>query len=201
VPDDLAFDRTAGAGGAAIFRHSTHLAFGGVRCVACHPAPFSILHPVRRTSHDEMNAGRSCGSCHDGRSAFATTGDQNCAVCHPGLGKPTDFKLRDVVIHRSADSPEAVLFRHATHAGTEGGCARCHPAPFALKAEAFALKPSGGGKPSAPGTGGAPSGSTPLPAQPPGHEACGSCHDGRAAFAVDDDAACQRCHGYAGGAP
>ena len=64
MPPDVIFDQAVGADGAATFRHSTHFSFSGVSCVTCHPAPFSILHPARRASHDEMNAGRTCGTCH-----------------------------------------------------------------------------------------------------------------------------------------
>ena len=64
---------------AARFSHRTHGALG---CQACHPAFF----PQARVAfgHDDMKAGRYCGSCHDGGVAFAIAGAA-CGGCHaPG---------------------------------------------------------------------------------------------------------------------
>lgn len=86
LPADLIFDRTMGEGGAVIFRHTTHTAFAGGQCVACHPQPFKILHPTRQASHEEMNAGRSCGMCHDGKKAFGVDDGAQCQRCHAPEG-------------------------------------------------------------------------------------------------------------------
>ena len=85
LPPDLMFDRTVGRDQAVIFRHTTHVAFADGKCVACHPEPFRILHPVRTTSHEAMNVGGSCGACHDGAKAFATKDEKSCPTCHTGL--------------------------------------------------------------------------------------------------------------------
>jgi hypothetical protein len=47
-----------------------------------------MLHPARATSHEAMNAGRSCGTCHDGKRAFAAADETACPVCHTGRSKP-----------------------------------------------------------------------------------------------------------------
>ena len=86
LPADIIFGGATGPLPAVIFRHTTHTAFAGGQCVACHPQPFKILHPARRTSHAEMNAGRSCGICHDGRRAFGTAAADACQRCHAGGG-------------------------------------------------------------------------------------------------------------------
>lgn len=86
LPADLSFDRTMGESGAVIFRHTTHTAFAGGRCVACHPQPFKILHPTRQANHEEMNAGRSCGTCHDGKKAFGVDDSAQCQRCHATAG-------------------------------------------------------------------------------------------------------------------
>ncbi len=85
LPADLVFDRTVGAEMAVVFRHTSHVEFAGRRCIACHPAPFRMLAPERKAEHPEMDEGGSCGSCHDGQRAFATTDEESCEICHVGL--------------------------------------------------------------------------------------------------------------------
>jgi c(7)-type cytochrome triheme protein len=43
-----------------------------------------MLRPQRRATHQEMDAGRSCGACHDGKRAFATSDGERCEGCHTG---------------------------------------------------------------------------------------------------------------------
>ncbi len=59
-----------------LFRHGTHRQF---ICYDCHPA----LFPRYRVgfTHADMSEGRFCGGCHDGRAAFAVTGEP-CERCH-----------------------------------------------------------------------------------------------------------------------
>lgn len=61
---------------AALFRHTTH---AQLNCYACHPS----LFPRYREgfTHEHMDAGRFCGGCHDGASAFAIAGSP-CERCH-----------------------------------------------------------------------------------------------------------------------
>jgi c(7)-type cytochrome triheme protein len=63
---------------AALFRHGTH---GQFSCMGCHPSIF----PRERVgfTHADMQAGRFCGACHDGRGAFAIA-DAACEECHAG---------------------------------------------------------------------------------------------------------------------
>ncbi len=204
LPPDLTFG-TAGALPAVVFRHATHTAFTRGQCTACHPQPFKILHPTGRTNHAEMNAGRSCGACHNGRMAFATAAADACQRCHAGAappappvskvpaGPPPARKVPraraaaapaapppaavpgDVTFRKGAASPATVTFRHAVHGSV--GCDRCHPGPFAMKAEGTPLDKA---------------------AMMQG-KTCGGCHDGKQAFGVADAAGCARCHA-AGGA-
>jgi c(7)-type cytochrome triheme protein len=60
----------------ALFSHRTHGAFG---CYACHPATFP--EGAVGFTHDDMNRGRFCGRCHDGRLAFSIK-KANCDACH-----------------------------------------------------------------------------------------------------------------------
>lgn len=61
---------------AALFSHRTHQSFG---CYACHPAVFP--QALVGFTHEEMQAEKFCGHCHDGRTAFAIAGAE-CARCH-----------------------------------------------------------------------------------------------------------------------
>ncbi len=78
VPDEVRIPqgRPRPAPAAARFSHWQH---GAYRCYACHPAIFpQALVPF---THADMNEGRFCGRCHDGREAEAIAG-QRCEVCH-----------------------------------------------------------------------------------------------------------------------
>ena len=82
LPPDIVLDTAKDSPGAVVFRHTTHSALTDNKCLTCHPRPFAILRPTRKFRHDDMNAGRSCGICHDGKSASGTTDSSSCQSCH-----------------------------------------------------------------------------------------------------------------------
>lgn len=87
LPPDIIYGKAEGSPGPVVFRHAAHFELAGNKCTACHPGPFRMLRPERRVTHDEMNAGRSCGICHDGRKAAPV--DDECDHCHAsGKGAP-----------------------------------------------------------------------------------------------------------------
>lgn len=168
LPADRTLEDAVDSPAVVVFRHTTHVARTGNDCLKCHPEPFSILGRHALLTHEEMDQGRACGACHDGQAAFATVDVETCDSCH--VGEVDGRTLPDVRIVRSEDSPAAVTFRHSTHRQSE--CATCHPRPFAMKA-----------------------GETRLSKDEMYEGAtCGSCHDGTAAFAVDDTDRCETCH-------
>ncbi len=169
LPAPVVLDASAGAEGRVIFDHATHLAFLGPRCTFCHPGTFSILGNSSPIVHDVMNAGRSCGACHNGERAPATGSEEACTTCHTGWGPREPGMLTDVPLE-SAGSPGVVVFHHATHAGAGLACSACHPDPFALKLAG-----------------------TPVAATGSGHEGCARCHDGGRAFDLEE-ASCESCH-------
>jgi c(7)-type cytochrome triheme protein len=63
----------------AIFPHGIHRV--NYRCDACHTRLFGMQAGTTETSMADINAGQSCGTCHDGEKAFAA-GFQNCNRCH-----------------------------------------------------------------------------------------------------------------------
>jgi c(7)-type cytochrome triheme protein len=60
----------------ALFSHWRHNA---QHCYSCHPSVFP--QAALGFTHEEMLAGRYCGSCHDGQIAKATNA-MRCEVCH-----------------------------------------------------------------------------------------------------------------------
>jgi c(7)-type cytochrome triheme protein len=168
-PADRTLTDSPDSPGAVVFRHSTHFALAGNRCLACHPAPFKMLKRTFRGKHAEMDAGHACGQCHDGKRAFGTADESACATCH-GAAPAADPMAAVLAIPRSADSPGPVAFDHRTHVRAAGKCSACHPRPFAAAATR---------KPRAAGV---------LHAK----TACGQCHDGKGAFSVEER--CDGCH-------
>lgn len=60
------------------FSHSSHL--GMYKCGECHTRTFPTKRGAKPVSMAEMKKAKSCGACHDGKSAFSVTG--NCDSCH-----------------------------------------------------------------------------------------------------------------------
>ena len=194
LPADISFDRSVKPDSAVTFSHATHVGFAGNTCTSCHPKPFHMLHPTHHTSHADMNAGGSCGTCHDGKRAFGVRDHGSCGTCHagrasrqvavkdpPGLRITTSVPRKLPAARRFAkgeSSPGQVTFRHETHLKRGEACVTCHPNPFPMRFTPPA--PSGGM-----------------------HEktACGVCHDAKKAFGTEDPAACNRCHIDTGAKP
>jgi c(7)-type cytochrome triheme protein len=80
LPQDIVYGTAKDSPGPVTFSHATHVAIADNRCTGCHPAPFGMLKPARRVTHDDMNAGRACGICHDGKAATGVQDD--CEHCH-----------------------------------------------------------------------------------------------------------------------
>jgi c(7)-type cytochrome triheme protein len=177
LPADPVYDGAPDSPGAVVFRHWTHVALAGDRCDGCHTSLFRILEPTRHALHEEMDAGRGCGSCHDGERAFATQDGDACLTCHDGespLGPlpaaPEGRLLGTSKLTQSADSIGPVAFDHASHLAAGSVCTTCHPALAPMQSGTAASKD-----------------------QMLEGASCGACHDGERAFGVDDDR-CERCH-------
>ncbi len=80
-----------------------------------------------------------------------------------------------IKIARSVDSPAQVVFNHATHVDDKSpNCTACHPTPFRILKSSQATR------------------SPIVHARMEKGEQCGICHNGKKAFALDDD--CTFCH-------
>jgi c(7)-type cytochrome triheme protein len=86
LPPDVTYGGAETSPGPVVFSHATHVPLADDRCVACHPALFSILQPTRGIRHDEMNLGKQCGACHDGTKASGV--QDACDHCHRMGGGP-----------------------------------------------------------------------------------------------------------------
>ena len=74
---DIEFETDAGK---AKFSHDVHTGMFG--CDACHPSPFNAKKGSNTASMEQMEKGASCGSCHDGSTAFGVKDDKHCESCH-----------------------------------------------------------------------------------------------------------------------
>ncbi|BCS54396.1 cytochrome c3 family protein [Geobacter sp. SVR] len=103
--------------GKVVFKHSSHMKkkndkSPNVSCRSCHNE--NMKKNVRYTMAD-MEQGRSCGQCHNGKQAFAL---EQCTGCH---------KVKDVTIKVKETGP--VIFRHSVHLKKQE-CSSCHNALF-----------------------------------------------------------------------
>lgn len=106
------------------FSHYTHMEMEsiGKNCPACHN---DVFHIVTKKNPEftmaQMEDGKACGFCHNGKKAFNVDGD--CTTCHAG-----DVAFVNEVSGRT-------IFPHEAH--TEMfGCDECHPDLFTAESGA-----------------------------------------------------------------
>ncbi len=79
---DVKFKRDGPAGmeiPPAVFPHSMHrIAY---KCAACHDGLFPMKAGSTKVTMEAIQDGKSCGTCHNGRLAFAST-FATCSRCH-----------------------------------------------------------------------------------------------------------------------
>jgi c(7)-type cytochrome triheme protein len=74
-PGAITFKTEAGE---ANFSHEFHL--GVYKCVDCHTKIFPFKAGALKAKMADMDKGKSCGACHNGKDAFISSGD--CVKCH-----------------------------------------------------------------------------------------------------------------------
>ncbi|MBU0480756.1 MAG: cytochrome c3 family protein [Proteobacteria bacterium] len=102
--------------GRVLFAHSIH----GTDCNKCHPKVFIKKNNSNHATMKQMEKGKSCGACHNGKKVFSVTG--NCAKCHS--------EAQDILFKN--EEAGDVTFPHEEHLNNFG-CADCHPALFKAK--------------------------------------------------------------------
>lgn len=84
VPEGIVLTWPGGDAGIASFDGTIH-AKKGLQCDACHVAGlFQTKKNADRMTMADMNRGRFCGSCHNGKKAFSTSDPKSCRRCHQG---------------------------------------------------------------------------------------------------------------------
>jgi c(7)-type cytochrome triheme protein len=78
VPAGKNVDFAGGAAGKVVFDGKIH-ADKGLKCADCHPGNFKMKKGGDVITMADINAGKSCGACHNGTKAFAA---KECAKCH-----------------------------------------------------------------------------------------------------------------------
>lgn len=78
VPAGKTVDFEGGGAGKVVFDGKTH-ADAGNKCNDCHTAIFPMKKGATKITMADINAGKSCGTCHNGEKAFKAT---ECAKCH-----------------------------------------------------------------------------------------------------------------------
>jgi len=116
-----------GAGMPVAFSHQSHAKRES--CSACHPGLFNTKRGASKITMEMMYKGDSCGKCHDGKKAFAST---DCTKCH----KMTAFK-KELSYPSGGLSP--AIFSHETHTAMFE-CNNCHTALFKFKKGGSGMK-------------------------------------------------------------
>lgn len=85
VPPDFAFAKSAkNVLGAVTFSHQKHADAKVTNCMDCHaPGKFTMKKAASPDmTMEAMNAGKSCGACHNGQKAFSVKDAAGCTKCH-----------------------------------------------------------------------------------------------------------------------
>lgn len=88
IPGDFAYEGAKDSPGKVTFSHEKHKAAGVEKCNACHTKVFKMKKGTTgNVVHAKMNAGESCGSCHNGKemggkTPVATSDKAKCESCH-----------------------------------------------------------------------------------------------------------------------
>jgi c(7)-type cytochrome triheme protein len=105
------------------FNHGSHLSRVNGNCKSCHNSTI-ITGKVTPVTMAQMEKGKTCGACHNGKTAFTVAG--SCDKCHKG------FKPKDIGFKTDAGD---VTFSHDIHTGMYS-CQDCHTGIFKFKAGA-----------------------------------------------------------------
>lgn len=80
VPAGKTIEYAGGAAGKVVFDGKVH-ADKGNKCNDCHTKIFPMKKGGTKITKADHVAGKFCGTCHDGKKAFAQD-EANCGKCH-----------------------------------------------------------------------------------------------------------------------
>ncbi len=82
VPAGKTSEFAGGAAGKVVFDGKAH-ADKGNKCADCHQSGlFKMKKGESKATMKDMEAGKSCGGCHNGTKAFGVKDAATCAKCH-----------------------------------------------------------------------------------------------------------------------
>lgn len=67
--------------GKVVFDGKNH-ADAGFKCLDCHSKIFKMKKGSTKMKMADINAGKFCGKCHNGKKAFASKDKDSCEICH-----------------------------------------------------------------------------------------------------------------------
>jgi c(7)-type cytochrome triheme protein len=67
--------------GTVLFSHETHVNTHKTKCTDCHSKVFKMKKEAKITKADHSET-KYCTVCHDGKKAFGSTVEADCAKCH-----------------------------------------------------------------------------------------------------------------------
>jgi c(7)-type cytochrome triheme protein len=73
-------DYAGGSSGKVVFDGKAH-AEKGLKCTDCHTKIYQ-MKKGEAVKMADINAGKSCGVCHNGEKSFKTNDPANCNKCH-----------------------------------------------------------------------------------------------------------------------
>ncbi len=81
VPSGKTVEFKDGSAGKVVFSGTIH-AEKGLKCTDCHPKIFPMKKTTEEMKMSDLNAGKYCGECHNGKRAFSTSDPAACSKCH-----------------------------------------------------------------------------------------------------------------------
>ena len=122
-PKEITFAIAGKKATPAIFSHKVHLGMD-FKCNVCHTKYFPFKAKSLQITMTDMESGKGCGACHNGKDAFTVAGE--CGKCHPGYNPGNvSFSLPDSGVGTA-------VFSHEIHLGMYK-CPDCHVKVFPYK--------------------------------------------------------------------
>ncbi len=81
VPPGKTVEYQDGDLGKVVFDGKVH-ADKGLKCNDCHTKIFAMKKGSAKITMADMNAGKNCGTCHNGEKAFKSSDPASCGKCH-----------------------------------------------------------------------------------------------------------------------
>jgi c(7)-type cytochrome triheme protein len=81
VPASKTVEFDGKGAGKVVFDGKIH-ASKGAKCKDCHKGLFKMKKGTAVLTMKDMEAGKTCGSCHNGTKAFGVKDKASCAKCH-----------------------------------------------------------------------------------------------------------------------